>query len=82
METPKFEVARVQRDGKPSVELIVRYATPELRNLLDTLGYVADCTIANRRSIVCTSPAEVDAARNPLAPLFDKTGAWLGKAVA
>ena len=82
MSSPTLALEKTMKDGKPAIRLVVRYATAELRALLDTLGVNPDCTIANCRTIVCATPAELDAARNPLMPLFGHKGEWLGKAVA
>lgn len=78
MNAPKFEVFRTQKDGKPAVELVVRnsMANAELHALVESLGYQPTTDIANRRAIVCTTPAEVDAARNPLVKFFDAKGEW------
>ena len=78
MTTPTLRLEKVMKGGKPAIRLVVRYATPELRTMLDGLGITPDCTIANYRTIVCASPAELDAARNPLMPLFDAKGEWRG----
>lgn len=76
MNEAKFEVCRTLVNGKPAVELIVRnsMANTELHSLVESLGYTATQDIANRRSIICTTPAEVDAARNPLVKFFDAKG--------
>lgn len=81
MSTPTLRLEKVMKDGKPAIRLVVRYATAELRTMLDGLGIKPDCTIANCRTIVCATPAELDAARNPLIPLFDSKGQWLGAVV-
>lgn len=82
METPTLKLEKTMKDGKPAIRLVVRYATPALRSLLDTLGVRPDCSIANCRTIVCATPAELDAARNPLMHMFGHKGEWLGKATA
>ena len=79
MDNPRLRIERTQKDGKMAIEVIVNNANAELRQLLDSLGYAPTEDILNRCSIVCTTPAELDAARNPLASLFDKTGAWIVK---
>ena len=78
MTSPKFEIARTQKNGKPAVELTVRnaMANKDLQALVESLGYVATPDIANRRSIICTTAAEIDAARNPLVNFFDAKGNW------
>jgi hypothetical protein len=82
MSSPELRLEKTMKEGKPAIRLVVRYATPELRSLLDTLGVNPDCSIANCRSIVCASLAELDAARNPIKALFGHKGEWLGKEVA
>lgn len=79
MNAPKFEICRTQVNGKPAVELVVRnsLSCPELHAIIDALGYIATPDIANRRSIVCTTPIEVDAARNPLIKFFDAKGNFI-----
>jgi hypothetical protein len=73
--TPSLSVERTP-NGK--VALVVRNATASLRPLLDRLGIVPDCTITNRRAVLCSTPAELDAAREPLRQLFDARGQWVG----
>lgn len=78
MENAKFEICRTQKDGKPAVELVIRNANASLRAICDTLGMQPTVGISNRRSIVCSTPAEVDAIREPLRSLFDATGNYIG----
>jgi hypothetical protein len=61
-----MQLQRVEKGGKPAIRLVVRNASAELRVLLDTLGILPVCDIANCREIICSTPAELDAARNPL----------------
>ncbi len=82
MTKPTLKIEQVWINGKPAIRLVVRYATPELRTMLDGLGVTPDCTIANCRAIICATPAELDAVREPLRPLFGVKSEWLGKAVA
>lgn len=79
MNAPKIELFRTQANGKPAVEIVVRnsLACPELHSLIVSLGYVATPEIANRRSIICSTPAEIDAARNPLVKFFDAKGNFI-----
>lgn len=77
MNKPKFSAHRIMHLGKPAVELVVNHVNNEMRPLLETLGYVPTVDMINRRSIICTCPAEVDAARNPLVPYFDATGTYI-----
>lgn len=79
MGSPKLSVSRTMLNGRPAVELIVTNATAELRTLLDGLGIVPVSDMANRRSIVCTTPAELDAARDPLKTMFDAQGNWIAR---
>ena len=76
--TPRFAASRVSKDGRPAVELAVRYTTlknhADLRAVLDTLGYSPASGIDNARRIVCTTAAEIDAARNPIAKFFGADG--------
>jgi hypothetical protein len=82
MSNPTLILSKVMKNGAPAIMLMVRYATPELRTMLDGLGVTPDCTLSNCRTIVCSTPAELDTVRNPLMPLFGHKGEWLGKAVA
>ncbi len=66
---PTLKICRTTVDGRPVVDLIVRHATPKLRDLLDELEYKIVPDIANMRRKRCVTPAEVDAARAPLIPL-------------
>ena len=72
MEAPKFEIVRTQRDGKVSLEVIVRnsLANPELHAECERLGLVPTVDISNRRSITVTTAAELDAVREPLRRFF------------
>jgi hypothetical protein len=76
--TPKFTAAKIAHNGKPAAELVVRGTTAadhaDLRALLDTLGYGPASGMDNARRIVCTTKAEVDAARGPLVKFFDAKG--------
>ena len=78
MNNPVFEVCRTQKDGKPAVELVVRNSRKDaaLHAIVESLGYQPTVGIANRRAIVCTTAAEIDAARNPLVKFFDAKGEW------
>ena len=75
---PTLQLEKVMKDGKPAIRRVVRYATPDLRELLDTLGVTPDCSIANCRTKVCGTPAELDAVRKRLITMFDSKGQWLG----
>ena len=58
--------------------LVVRNATPALREILDGLGMLPVVDMANCQAITCYTAAELDAARNPLMHLFDRSGNWIG----
>lgn len=77
MDAPILSVHKIHINGKPAIELVVRNATAALRPILDELGILPTPDIANRRSIICTTPSELDAARNPLRHMFDDTGNWI-----
>ena len=70
-----FEIARTTLNGKPAVELVVRWATaiPAIDALTLSLGYTPTVGISNRRSIICADAASIDAAREPIMPFFDKS---------
>lgn len=70
MDKQKLEMRRVQKDGKPAIEMVVRNATAEMRPVLDGLGILPTPDMANRRSIICATPAELDAARAPILHFF------------
>lgn len=82
MNNPTLSLERVHFNGTPAIKMIVRNADAALRATLTDLGVMPDCTIANYRSIICFTPAELDAVRNPLKPLFGSKGEWLGRAAA
>ena len=73
MDKPKIELFRTQANGKPVIELVVRNATAEMRPILDSLGIVPTVGIFNRRSIFCSTPEALDAARDPIAHFFKET---------
>lgn len=77
MTTTTFSANRIMHAGKPAVELVVRNYPTSMIPLLEGLGYVVTVDMANRRSIICTTPAEIDAARNPLKDMFDAKGNWI-----
>ena len=78
MEKPRFEVRRLKIDGQIAIDLVVRNATysPELDALTTELGYRPIEDVSNSRSVRCTTPAEVDAARATLIGMFDAKGEW------
>lgn len=79
--TPQFSAHRTAVNSQPAVELVVRNSTYDqaLHDLVVRLGYQPTPDIANRRAIICTTPAEVDAAREPLKHFFRSDGSWAGK---
>lgn len=70
MDKPKLEIIRTVANGKPAIELVVRNATPAMYPILDNLGFAATEHLSNRRSIICSNAAELDAARNPIINFF------------
>ena len=78
MKTPKVEIQRHIKDGKVQIELIVwnSMCNSELHELICGLGYELTTDITGRRSIMCSTPAEVDAARNPIMKFFDAKVEW------
>jgi len=74
MNEPKFEINRIQCEGKPAVECVVwnSISNPELHKVVEELGYQLTPGIENRRRVICKTPAEVDAVRNPLAKFFKR----------
>ena len=79
MNKPKFEVRRLKINGQIAIDLVVRNATftPELDALTTELGYRPVEDVSNCRSVRCTTPQQIDAARAPLLRLFDAKGEWL-----
>jgi hypothetical protein len=69
MPKPTFEI---QKLGPARFELIVRNSgsNPQLHAELERLGYKLTEDIANRHSVIVTSPAEMDAMRNPIKKYF------------
>lgn len=58
---------RVTINGRTGIEIVIRNgAQAGIADLLDSLGIVPTADIANRRSKVCYTAEELDAARNPL----------------
>ena len=76
MKTPKFEIQRHITNGKVSIELIIWNSTysEELHEMACKAGYELTTDITGRRSIMCSTPAEVDEARNPVIKFFDAKG--------
>ena len=76
MTKAKLELQKHIKDGKVQIEIIVwnSCANEELHNLVVALGYELTTDITGRRSIFCSTPAEVDAARNPIIKFFDAKG--------
>ena len=57
-----------------AVELVVCNPRGALRDALPSLGYALVAHLTNRWARVCRSPAEIDAARDPIAVFFDRAG--------
>lgn len=72
MDAAKFEAKRTQKDGKPAVEFIVRnsMANPALHAECIRLGIDPSVGISNRRAIICTTPAEIEAIQKAMRPFF------------
>jgi hypothetical protein len=66
---PTFEILKL---GPAKFELVVKNSinNPELHAELERLGYVPTPGSANRRSVIVTSPGEMDAKRDPLKRFF------------
>jgi hypothetical protein len=77
MTTPTLSIHRTCCNGKPAIELVVCNAPAELRTILDGLNILPVPDMANRRSIICKTPVELDAARDPLKSMFDAKGNWI-----
>jgi hypothetical protein len=72
--TPKLALARGNNN---TIVLKVLHAYGSaIDELTTSLGILPD-GLADSRSIVCSSPQELDAARNPLAHYFDARGEWI-----
>jgi hypothetical protein len=74
-----MQVSRCYWQGSPAVKLSVRNAgyCDGLREMLDELGVVPVADVANLRSIVCTTPEQLDAVRDRLKPYCDPTGTFV-----
>jgi len=75
---PRFSVRRYDNNGNVRIEMTVQNAMycSELQALVEQLGYEPTPGISNHRTINCLSPAEVDAARNPITKFFNADGTW------
>lgn len=73
MNAPIFEICKTEKAGKVALEVVVKnsMANPELHAECLRLGLVATVDVGNRRSIFVTTPAELDAVRNPLRKFFN-----------
>lgn len=79
-EAPKMIVTRIAWQGKTAVSVMVTGIIPAaLRDALDIAGVLPVAGLANTRERICTTPAEVDAARAPLKSYFGARGEWLGE---
>ncbi len=78
MNKPTLEIFKIEKNGKVAIEFVVRNSlyNHKLHNMFESLGYKATVDISNRRSIFCTTPAELDAARNLIAKFFNAEGEW------
>jgi len=75
--TPKLILSREMRDGKKAIRVTVICNT-EILGITDGLGYQAVDDQTNTRTILCSTPAELDAARNPIMRFFGHKGEYLG----
>lgn len=75
---PTFALFNRSTADQKAFEMVVRNPTTELRDLVKTLGYTLTEDMANRYAITVSTPAEMDAARNPIKHLFDAKGEWVG----
>lgn len=73
-QAPKFEILRTQKDGKPALEVVVYNArsNPALLAECERLGLTPTTDMSNRRSVVVSTPAELDAIREPLKKFFGR----------
>jgi hypothetical protein len=67
MTKPTIELSKL---APAKFEIIVRNPSDAMRAELVSLGYTMTVDIAGRWSVVVTSAAELDAARNPLRKYF------------
>ena len=72
MEAAKFEAKRIQNNGKPAVEFVVRnsLANPALHAECIRLGMEPTVGISNRRAIICTTSTEITVIQNAMRPFF------------
>ena len=68
--TTTFEVQRTKSNGQIAIDLIIRDYPTEMIPLLDGLGYESIIDMMTTRRKRCTTPAEGDAARDPLKPVI------------
>lgn len=75
MDKATMTVAREYYAGKQTVCVYVRgKIDDELRPVLDAAGYELVDDTNNCRRVRCTTPAELNAAREPLRPYFNAQG--------
>lgn len=80
---PTLHIEKDVVNGKVVIRMTVKNATPELAKLLASLGLIRGIEhLRNDYTNTYTTPQALDAARNPIKPLFGHKGEWLGKAVA
>jgi len=78
---PRLAIEKTSLDDKPALRLVVFNAIPELCGLLDELGVLPELANPERRSIVRSTPKELNAACGPLQYLFGENLEWLGRPV-
>jgi len=74
---PRLFLTKEIHNGKPHIRITVVCNTQLIR-ITDGLGYSDIADQANHRTILCSSPAALDAARDPISHLFDHRGGYIG----
>jgi hypothetical protein len=71
---PKLEIFRTQKNGKPALEVVVHNArsNPALLAECERPGLAPTVDMSNRRSVFVSTPAELDAIREPLKKFFGR----------
>lgn len=75
MKTATFSMVKTSINGKVAFEIVVNnsLSNQALHDECIRLGLVPTVDISNRRSIFVSTPAEMDAVRNPLLKFFKST---------
>lgn len=72
MQNQKMKLGLCRISG--GVQLHISNPTPVVKPILEKLGYRLVPDIFNFYDIICTTPAELDAARNPIKQFFNPDG--------